>query len=124
MFNESNPRILCVGGAGSGKTLIAVEAARRLAGPAFQVLLLCFNHNLSRFLRRELRAMNSNILVTTAYRFLMDTIQSAGLGIQLSTAQAESRTDDFFKRIVPDLFESAALILADQGRSPNISFWC
>ncbi|WP_233354334.1 hypothetical protein, partial [Vibrio cholerae] len=29
-LNENNPRLLCDGAAGSGKTLIALEAARRL----------------------------------------------------------------------------------------------
>ncbi|MGC7532618.1 DEAD/DEAH box helicase family protein, partial [Pandoraea pneumonica] len=50
-LNESNPRLLCDGPAGSGKTLIALEAARRLAETGRSVLLLCYNDNLAHFLK-------------------------------------------------------------------------
>ncbi len=39
--SELNDRVLCVGGAGSGKTLLAVETARRAAGDGARVLLTC-----------------------------------------------------------------------------------
>lgn len=41
-------RASIVGGAGSGKTLVAIEKARRLALDGFNVLLLCFNQPLAR----------------------------------------------------------------------------
>lgn len=38
---EANPRTFCTGGAGTGKTFLAVELARRWAGGGEQVLLVC-----------------------------------------------------------------------------------
>ena len=50
---EANARILCSGGAGTGKTVVAVEAAQHLGRSGKSVLFLCFNRNLKHFLRLE-----------------------------------------------------------------------
>jgi hypothetical protein len=42
-----------VGGAGTGKTMLAAEKARRLAKQGFRTLLVCFNQPLARLLRDE-----------------------------------------------------------------------
>lgn len=44
------------GCAGSGKTMLAVEKARRLAGEGFRVLITCFNRALADFIRAQLPA--------------------------------------------------------------------
>jgi hypothetical protein len=44
------PRIAVKGAAGTGKTLVAMEKARRLAGEGKRVLLLCYNRPLAEFL--------------------------------------------------------------------------
>ena len=38
---EANPRVLCAGGAGTGKTFLAERLARRWAGAGLQVALVC-----------------------------------------------------------------------------------
>lgn len=43
-------RAAIVGGAGTGKTMLAIEKARQLATAGFKVLLLCYNGNLARWL--------------------------------------------------------------------------
>jgi hypothetical protein len=48
-LNDRNPRIICEGAAGTGKTLIAVEAARRLSANGKKTLFLCFNDNCKDF---------------------------------------------------------------------------
>ncbi|WBB47439.1 NERD domain-containing protein [Verrucosispora sp. WMMA2044] len=52
---ERNPRVLCLGGAGSGKTLLAVETARRAARQGLRVMLTCRSEALARALREQLR---------------------------------------------------------------------
>lgn len=47
---ERNPRILCLGGAGSGKTLLAVETARRSAAAGSRVVLTCRSRALAAML--------------------------------------------------------------------------
>jgi ATP:corrinoid adenosyltransferase len=45
------PRVGVSGGAGTGKTLVAMERARRLAAEGRRVLLLCYNRGLSAYLQ-------------------------------------------------------------------------
>ncbi|MDG4836927.1 NERD domain-containing protein [Micromonospora sp. WMMD967] len=52
---ERNRRVLCIGGAGSGKTLLAVETARRAARQGYRVMLTCRSEPLARMLREQLR---------------------------------------------------------------------
>ena len=48
-----NTRLRVVGGAGTGKTVLALEAAKMLAGDGKRVLFMCYNQALSRFLDDE-----------------------------------------------------------------------
>lgn len=52
---EGNDRIVCTGGAGSGKSLLAVEAARRAEAKGQRVLLTCRSHRLADTLAERLR---------------------------------------------------------------------
>ena len=52
---DANPRVVFDGPAGTGKTLLAVEAARRAAVAGRRVLLLCVNDPLGRWLADETR---------------------------------------------------------------------
>lgn len=51
---SDNPRVLCIGGAGTGKTFLALEVARRDASTGRAVLLTCRSAALSAFLRKRL----------------------------------------------------------------------
>ncbi len=44
---DTQPRVVVYGGAGTGKTVLAVDAARRLASAGQRVLFLCFNRLLA-----------------------------------------------------------------------------
>ncbi|QNG35551.1 AAA family ATPase [Geodermatophilaceae bacterium NBWT11] len=52
-FCESHDRVEIRGGAGSGKTWLAVEKARRLTAAGQRVALLCYSRGLAEFLRRR-----------------------------------------------------------------------
>ncbi len=71
------PQMAVVGGAGTGKTMIAMEKAQRLASEGQRVLFLCFNVNLANWLSKSLT--HPNILVSTFYSFVGQARQWAGL---------------------------------------------
>lgn len=119
-LNDFNPRILCIGAAGTGKTLIAMEAAKRLAESGKQVLLLCFNNNLGRFLAKEIVWSRASVRVSTVYRLLTETIIKGGFGRELATAKSTvSDRDKLFNEIYPNLFESAASKLLEDNELPQ-----
>jgi len=51
---SDNPRNLIYGGAGTGKTLVATEKFRRNIRTGLKTLLLCYNRNLARRIRKQL----------------------------------------------------------------------
>ncbi|MFC1769704.1 NERD domain-containing protein [Nitrospirota bacterium] len=68
---ESNERVLFLGPAGTGKTLLALEAARRSANNNRRVLLLCFNKLLGSWLQRQSDGISSNITCKTLHSYMM-----------------------------------------------------
>ncbi|MEB3032091.1 nuclease-related domain-containing DEAD/DEAH box helicase [[Mycobacterium] nativiensis] len=55
------PRVICSGGAGTGKTLVAAEMARRQALAGHSVLFTCRSRILAAFIRRLLAATNVTV---------------------------------------------------------------
>lgn len=58
---EANPRVICSGSAGTGKTFMAMELARRWTSAGKQVLLICRSLWLKQFLVAEFRLPNLTI---------------------------------------------------------------
>lgn len=58
---EDNPRILCTGGAGTGKTFLAIEVARRRRSRGLSVAFLCSSPVMAAFVRTRLK--DSDVLV-------------------------------------------------------------
>lgn len=74
---EDNPRCLFEGAAGTGKTLLALEHARRKAKSGARVALLCFNRMLGTRLEEQTRA--SSIRCGTYHSVVRRTILDSGL---------------------------------------------
>lgn len=72
-YTDLQDRVLITGGAGTGKTLLALEKARRLAAAGNKVAYLCFNRNIALMANEEL--LNDNIAyVGTYHKLLMSTM--------------------------------------------------
>lgn len=71
-------RVLVYGGAGTGKTVLAAERARRLTADGFRVLLTCFNRPLGDALASD---FSENELVTAGsfHRLAREWVENAGL---------------------------------------------
>ena len=50
---EANPRVICSGGAGTGKTMLALELAKRWSKSGMKTALVCHSPWLKRFLERN-----------------------------------------------------------------------
>ena len=75
-------RASIVGGAGTGKTMLAVEKARRLARQGFRTLLVCFNSPLAQMLAEEAEAVarDTGLLeVKTFHQLCEDMGREAGV---------------------------------------------
>lgn len=66
-----NPRVLVAGGAGTGKTLIAIEQARRAYWEGKSVLYLCYNHNIAQYVASIVQKEQLNINVVTLHAHMM-----------------------------------------------------
>ena len=117
-LNSKNRRLICDGRPGSGKTLIAVEAARRLAGEGRQILLLCYNRHLATALRRVLHD-STNVSVFGVHEFFESVILTAGLAEELRAAKLDPDRDALFFRHYPAIFERACEYLLDDDNLPQ-----
>jgi hypothetical protein len=70
-----SPRLGITGAAGTGKTLVAMERAARLAAEGQRVLLLCFNKGLAQHLRQRARGFT----VSTFHSYCRDCVERAGI---------------------------------------------
>lgn len=84
--NESTPRAIIEGAAGTGKTLLAFEFAKECAQKGEKVLLVCYNVNLARLLRANAKKIPAMADVTIDnYHQLVKNIRSrAGLTTDFS----------------------------------------
>ena len=71
-------RVAVSGGAGTGKTVLALEKARRLAAEGCRVLFTCFNKPLAEFLRRSAGAVE-RLEIANFHEFCWRMARDAGL---------------------------------------------
>ncbi|MHB8307201.1 MAG: nuclease-related domain-containing DEAD/DEAH box helicase [Candidatus Desulforudaceae bacterium] len=123
---SENPRILLKGTAGTGKTLLGLEYARRCAVTGKDVLFLCFNRNLSRYLQIQTQQSDpfrtNPIQIDTLHGYLIRYLKSQGC---LPSATGISE-DGYYRRTVPEAFVIAAeqngydpkhnVIIVDEGQ--------
>jgi len=100
------PRVEVRGGAGSGKTWLALEQARRLSRDGRRVALLCYSRGLAAFLERRVRAFSHRRDVP-AY---VGTFH--GLGAEWGATAGSDDDTDYWERRLP---EQMVTLAADQA---------
>lgn len=97
---EDNERVVVYGGAGTGKTLIAMEVARRAADRGRRVGLLCYNRLVGEWMMNRMRQMKPsaapNLVVGRATQVLAE---------MTGVAIPPTPSGDFWDRGLPRLLE-------------------
>ena len=98
-----NARCLFEGAAGTGKTLIALEFARRCARAGDRVLLICFNRLLGDWFSSEMRTtcVGPNITAGRFYKCLRDAILLSPIAEDFQAAERLSNDSDLFDSVYP-----------------------
>ncbi len=94
-----NDHLLVTGGAGTGKTLIAMEVARRAAEKGRRVALLCFNQLVGDWMEREIEKIEPilpNLIVGRAIR-----VMAAMTGTSIPT----NASPEYWEAELPQLLE-------------------
>jgi hypothetical protein len=100
-------RAAIVGGAGTGKTMLAMEKAKQLAIAGFRVLFLAYNRNITEWIKRTLA--EENITVATFHSFVAQALRWADIH-----RPADERSDEFYQE-APNLLMDAARQLRDDN---------
>ena len=87
---EENPRVTFAGPAGTGKTLLAIEAARRGSDAGRRVLLLCYNRLLGRWLQNQESIRNTGVIARTIHQHML-AVSGASVARDLDQAFWETR---------------------------------
>lgn len=118
---RSLPRVRYVGGAGSGKTWLAIEKTKRLAKDGKRVGLFCYNKGISQHLRNQVQAWRQAKPVFTgefhAYALLLGVPDGEGqeyfderLPRELLTLAANMPQEDKLDAVVVDEAQDFALL--------------
>ena len=92
-------------GAGTGKTLIATEAARRIGALGKKTLFLCFNRLLADQLARAPDIDHGVVSIRSLHRFMRDEIVAAGLEHEMAERQRQAANqNEYFSKSMPELF--------------------
>jgi len=114
--NPLNPRLMISGAAGTGKSLIAAEAARRFYLEGKDVLFLCFNKLLADFLQRDVNCNGSSITVKSLHKYMRETIELAGM---LKKLDGGARDKLLFDKHFPEVFSEAVIELCSRDEFRN-----
>ena len=116
-----NDRAIVRGGAGTGKTLLAINEARREASNGKRVLLTCFNRRLADLMAGSLRQVDG-IVVRHLHGLMVDLVRRADLESKLLDADESSLFDVHYPALaaeaLTDLDELGSFdaLIVDEGQ--------
>jgi hypothetical protein len=118
---ELDKRKVFFGAAGTGKTFLAMEKARRLAKSGRRAFLTCFNKNLASYMRG---LMPPEVVCQNFHDFLLERLALVGRGLQVPDDAKEQNR--FYDETLPtqgfDYFSTAPLegkfdsVIVDEGQ--------
>lgn len=121
---DNNSNIFVTGPAGSGKTVLAVEAARNAAENDEKVLFLCYNQNLGKYLKNLLEDY-ANIEVYSLFSFFSKiniNLKDAGTS-HLSPVEAAPIIADLFSENFDKFSNDFNTLIIDEAQDFSPLFW-
>lgn len=107
------PRAAIAGCAGSGKTMLAAEKARRLAEQGWRVSLTCYNTNLAAFLRDDYLAERPSTLhIQNFHKMALHLVRRSGQHSDPNEWPDEEQ--HYFAQVLPEQLGTAVDILGPQ----------
>lgn len=120
------PRALIQGGAGTGKTVVAIEEALRSAATGRKTLLTCYSRPLGIDLERRLKTVEN--LTVASFHMLCGRMASQA-SVQTPTGVSEQ---ELYENVLPDALYSAMeikpslkwdTIIVDEGQDFRAEWW-
>ncbi len=125
-FMGSNKWVAIRGGAGTGKTMIALERARRLSEAGDDVLLLCYNEPLANYLKQQI----DGVRVASFHELCKELAHAANLEFQVPGDNERSRIfweqgaqyllDEALKRLPEARWDH---VIVDEGQDFMLGWW-
>ena len=116
-----NDRALVQGGAGSGKTLVAVETARRFAAAGQKVLLLCFTVPLQKWLAARLEG--SGVDVVTVSGLAKRLVDSSGGDPASPVITGVEAWGELFARASDHCSRDQDVVIVDEAQDLQFEAW-
>jgi hypothetical protein len=112
---EANPRVVFEGAAGTGKTFLAIEAARRAVNEGSRALFLCFNAMLGEWLRDQVREFGPRITARTIHGYMLQISDAKpGQGEEFWADQLPARV---IERLIEDeSFDAFDELIVDEAQ--------
>lgn len=113
---EDSQRVIVEGGAGTGKTLLAVDAAKRLASEGRRVLFLCYNKLLAARIEQRLAAdsYEGELLVRHLDRYFKEHLVDGTEWEQLVNEAIQRDKQTGFGEVLPEYAALAAIEREDE----------
>lgn len=130
-FLRDTPRAAIAGCAGSGKTMLAAEKARRLAERGWKVLLSCYNRNLAEFLADDyLTERPDTLTIGNFHSIALDLVRRSGQRAKKNFSSDAERSRYFARELPEQLVEAVDLlgpqydaIVVDEAQDFQDEWW-
>jgi DNA polymerase III delta prime subunit len=102
---SSNPRVIFTGPAGTGKTLLAMEAARRSIADGNRVLFICYNRLLGKRLESDMEPLQPRLTVGTLHKHMLNV---SGMSLQNQSTSSAFWNDELPRLAIDELLEDSS----------------